>query len=102
MYFISLLQAIFEVVTSEEEHLAAMETLVNHYMSDSGLDPSLPEQQRVLSEEEYNDIFRYVNDVHQISEGYVLCGVQCLSMILYRHSCVYTCVHNDGYAHAAT
>ena len=62
------------MVTSEEEHLATMETLVNHYMSDSGLDPSYPEEQRVLSEEEYNDIFRYVKDVLLISGG-----------------CVYTC-----------
>jgi hypothetical protein len=66
---LELQEAIFEVVTSEEEHLAAMETLVNHYMSDSGLDPRFPEEQRVLSEEEYNDIFRYVNDVLLISEG---------------------------------
>ena len=62
-------QAIFEVVTSEEEHMAAMETLVNHYMLDSGLDPRLPAEQRVLSEEEYNDIFRYVKDLLHISEG---------------------------------
>lgn len=47
-----------------------METLTKHYMNDTGLDPSLPVEQRVLNEEEYNDIFRYVNDVHQISEGY--------------------------------
>ena len=59
-------------MTSEEEHLNAMETLIKHYMSDSGLDPSLPEEQRVLSREEYNDIFRNVYNIRDISAGCVL------------------------------
>ena len=85
-------QAIFEVVTSEEEHLAAMETLRKHYMQDSGLDPSLPKEQRVLSEEEYDDIFRYVDNVHHISAGYVHC------IYMHVHACTCTCI-NWRYIH---
>ena len=61
----------FEVLTSEEEHLSLLDTLIGHYMSDSSLDPSLPEERRVLSEEEYSDMFRNVHDVRDISAGYV-------------------------------
>ena len=64
-------QNMFEVLTSEEEHLSLLDTLIGHYMSDSSLDPSLPEERRVLSEEEYSDMFRNVHDVRDISAGYV-------------------------------
>ena len=60
----------FEVLTSEEVYLSDLDTLVTHYMDNSGLNPDLPEEQRVLNRQEYHHIFSNIKEITDISRGY--------------------------------
>ena len=64
------MQALFAVFASEEVYLRDLDTLVDHYMCDSGLDPSLPKEQRVLSSQEHHHIFSNIKEIAYISRGY--------------------------------
>lgn len=64
------MQALFAVFASEEVYLRDLDTLVDHYMCDSGLDPSLPKEQRVLSSQAYHHIFSNIKEIAYTSRGY--------------------------------
>ena len=63
----TLVQAIFEVVTTEATYLRSLDVLIDHFMEDPGMNPNLPEGRRVLDKRQHHVIFSNVQEVREIS-----------------------------------
>ena len=56
----------FEVITSEATYLRSLDVLIEHFVEDPGMNPSLPEGRRVLDKRQHHVIFSNVREVRDI------------------------------------
>lgn len=61
----------YEVITSEVSYLRSLDVLIDHFMSDPGMNPNLPDERRVLSKRQHQVIFSNVREIRDISSKYV-------------------------------
>ena len=66
-----LQEAMYEVVMSEATYLRSLDVLIEHFMDDPGMNPSLPEGRKVMSKREHHVIFSNIGDVRQASARWV-------------------------------
>lgn len=64
------LQAMFEVIATEDSYVRSLDVLVKHFMEDPGMNPDLPEGRRVLNRRQYHVIFSNVREVHEVAKRY--------------------------------
>ena len=66
-----LQEAMYEVIMSEATYLRSLDVLIEHFMEDPGMNPSLPEGRRVISKREHHVIFSNIRDVREASARWV-------------------------------
>ena len=62
-----LQEAMFEVITSEATYLRSLDVLIEHFMSDPGMNPNLPDGRRVLDKRQHHVIFSNVREIRDVS-----------------------------------
>ena len=72
LYNYDWLQAIFEVITSEASYHLNLTTLIDDFMDDPKMSPSLSlsEGEKVLDRTQHSTIFSNVKDIKEISARY--------------------------------
>ena len=69
--FLSKLQAIFEVITSEATYHLNLATLTDVFMDDPRMDPNRPEGEKVMNRTQHSAIFSNVKEIREVSARYV-------------------------------
>ena len=70
-YLLLFLQAMFEVISSEDTYLRSLDVLIQHFMDDPGMNPYLPEGRRVMDKRQHHVIFSNVKEVREVSAQFL-------------------------------